>query len=624
MIYKNLINQLTLCIILITMSLDIKIKYLSNEIIKYQKIYDEANEQIKQLRERKDKSIIPDDLYDKRHDADNMIDKLKDELLNMLLENLVIKIPKITNIIEQYIPKIGRWLYNIAIKGIFYKKKLPDYLVSDYEDIEDITDSLNLELYNPSKYLISIVNLFKNYRAHDFWEDNEIDSQTSYEDIKITIGNYENEIVLKVESELAVSGNLYLEYSKKYIEVLTHVIAKEVREEKAQVIYSIEEQDINSEIAETGYNGNYSYSGDELAFRAALLTRNYNAMREISKEFNIKMTTRDWTVILHDCEDDDYEMASRGTGKTYEEAYKIAEDNWNDNNSDITDESEFEEEVKLYREGLEEPIIPKEIDVSYWSKTNPGKPPERPSLPYLWIRHANDAEKNEDGKKLTEMIAQINDNIRDTFKDVPFESLSETAKIKHEEIMKLMPKLKEVGNKFYETYLYSGKYPKMDDWEEHQKNFINTWWKYIDFSASITPSSERPHPEVFFNESHTYRLIDYIEEYKTWKAAIDPIKPLWDEYLEKKQLWDEAQNAAISELTYNRQLAKDIENVENTTHFRNLDEEKDKVQKKIYLKKRFGCAEEFYAAPTTFIFGASSISDKLIKKIKIKFKPFKI
>jgi hypothetical protein len=166
------------------------------------------------------------------------------------------------------------------------------------------------------------------------------------------------------------------------------------------------------------------------------------------------LTTKDWTVILHGCEDDDYEMASRGTGKTYEEAYKIAKDNWNDNNSDITDESEFEEEVKLYREGLEEPIIPKEIDVSYWSKTNPGKPPERPSLPYLWIRHANDAEKNEDGKKLTEMIAQINDNIRDTFKDVPFENLLETAKAKHEEIMKLMPKLKEVGNKFYETYLY--------------------------------------------------------------------------------------------------------------------------------------------------------------------------
>ena len=163
LIYKNLINQLTLCIILIIMLLEIKIKYLSNEIIKYQKIYDEVSEQIKQLREGKDKSIIPDDLYDKRHDADNMIDKLKDELLNMLLENLVIKIPKITNIIEQYIPKIGRWLYNIAIKGIFYKKKLPDYLVSDYEDIEDITDSLNLELYNPSKYLISIVNLFKNY-----------------------------------------------------------------------------------------------------------------------------------------------------------------------------------------------------------------------------------------------------------------------------------------------------------------------------------------------------------------------------------------------------------------------------------------------------------------------------
>ena len=61
------------------MSLDIKIKYLSNEIIKYQKIYDVANKQIKELREGKDKSIIPDDLYDKRHDADNTIDKLKNE-----------------------------------------------------------------------------------------------------------------------------------------------------------------------------------------------------------------------------------------------------------------------------------------------------------------------------------------------------------------------------------------------------------------------------------------------------------------------------------------------------------------------------------------------------------------
>ena len=169
-------------------------------------------------------------------------------------------------------------------------------------------------------------------------------------------------------------------------------------------MYSIEEQDIKEEIAETGYSGNYSYSGDELAFRAALLTRNYNAMKEISKEFNIKMTPRDWTVILHGCEEDDYEMSTIGKGKTYEEAYKIAEDNWNDNNSDITDESEFEEEVKLYQEGLEEPKIPKEIDVSYWSKANPGKPPVRPDLPYLWIRHAEEASKTENGKKLNDMI----------------------------------------------------------------------------------------------------------------------------------------------------------------------------------------------------------------------------
>jgi len=63
------------------MSLDIKIKYLSNEIIKYQKIYDVANEQIKQLREGKDKLIIPDDLYDKRHNADNTIDELKNQFL---------------------------------------------------------------------------------------------------------------------------------------------------------------------------------------------------------------------------------------------------------------------------------------------------------------------------------------------------------------------------------------------------------------------------------------------------------------------------------------------------------------------------------------------------------------
>jgi len=614
------------------MSNQIKIKYLKDEIMIYHKIYYEASNQIIKLRELTNKSIIPDDLYDRRNDADLMIDKLKEELLKMNIENLVIKIPKITNIIEQYIPSMGRWLYNLAIKGIIYKKQLPDYCVSDYEGIEDVEDSLEFDINKPAHYLISIVNLFKNHKAHDFWEDNEIGSESSFDNIDISIGfnSLEDEIVLKVESEYSISGNLYFEYSKKYIEVLTHVIAKEVREGKAQVIYSIEEQDIKEEIAETGYSGNYSYSGDELAFRAALLIRNYNAMKEISKEFNIKMTTRDWTVILHGCEEDDYEMSTIGKGKTYVEAYKIAEDNWNDNNSDITDESEFEEEVKLYQEGLEEPKIPKEIDVSYWSKANPGKPPVRPDLPYLWIRHAEEASKTENGKKLNDMIKEINDNIKDTFTNIPFDHLLETAIKKHDEIIKLMPKLKEVGDKFYETFLYNDKYPKMDDWEEHQKNFINTWWKYIDPSNPISSSDLRPYPEVFFNERHTYRLIDYIEEYKIWKIATDPLKPIWDEYIQKKELWDEARNAAISELTYNRQLAKDIELVQDKTNFINLEEEKQKVQEKIYQKKRFGWPEEFYAVPTTFIFGYYDskdniqTSDKIIKKLKIKFKPINL
>jgi hypothetical protein len=186
-----------------------------------------------------------------------------------------------------------------------------------------------------------------------------------------------------------------------------------------------------------------------------------------------------------------------------------------------------------------------------------------------------------------------------------------------------MPELKEVGDKFYKTFLYNNKYPKMDDWEEHQKNFINTWWKYVDSERVEQPSSNRPHPEVFFNESHTYRLIDYIEEYKSWKTATDPIKPLWDEYLKKKQLWDDARNEAVAELTYNRQLANDINKIEDTTNFINLEEEKERVQKKVYQKKRFGCAEEFYAVPTIFTFGNQS-NDKSIKKLKIKFKVYDI
>ena len=601
------------------MSIDInkRKESLINDLQKYNKIYYEASEQIKLLREKENKQSIPDDLFEKRNDADNMIDQLKEELLKINIENLIEKIPKIKDIVVKYLPKASRWLHNLAIKGIHYKNKLPEYYVSETDDIEEIDEiEDNIE---PSNYLISIVNLFRNYKAHDFWEDNEIGESSSYDSFDISIGRLDDEIVLKIDCEYSVTGNLYLEYSKKYIELLSHVISKEVREQKAQIIYSIIEQDITPDIAETGYNGTYSYSGDELAFRAALLTKNYHAMKEISNEFNIKMVATDWTVILHGCEDDDYEMSTIGTGKTYDQAYKIAEDEWNDNNSDITDESEFEEEIKTYQEGLEEPIIPKEIDVSYWSKANPAKPPARPDLPYLWIRHADDASKTENGKKLNEMIAKINDNIKGTFTNIDFENLLEVAKAKQEEIMKLMPELKIIGDKFYETYLYNKKYPKMDDWEEHQKNFINTWWKYVDISASETPSSNRPHPEVFFNESHTYRLIDYIEEYKSWKTATDPFKPLWDEYIRKKQLWDAARNEAVAELTYNRQLANDINKIEDTTNFINLEEEKERVQKKIYQKKRFGCPEEFYAVPTTFIFG-SQLNDKSIKKLKIKFK----
>jgi len=599
-------------------------EYLINEIQKYHKIYYDASEKIKYLREIKIKPSIPDDLFDIRNDANNMIDKLKEELFKMNIENLTQQIPKIKDIMIEYIPKAGRWLYNIAINGIHYKNKLPEYYVSETDDIEEIEEIK--EIVEPSNYLINIVNLFKNYKAHDFWEDNEIGESSSYDSFDISIGQLDDEIVLKVDCEYSVTGNLYLEYSKKYIEVLTHVIAKEIREEKAQLIYSIIEEDITTDIAQTGYNGCYSYSGDELAFRAALLTKNYNAMKQISNEFNIKMVATDWTVILHGCEDDDYEMSTIGQGKTYDQAYKNAEDSWNDNNSDITDESEFEEEVKTYQVGLEEPIIPKEIDVSYWSKANPAKPPSRPDLPYLWIRHADDASKTENGKKLNDMIEGINDNIKETFTNISIENLLEVAKEKQKEIMKLMPELKIVGDKFYETYLYNQKYPKMDDWEEHQKNFINTWWKYVDSERVEQPSSNRPHPEVFFNESHTYRLIDYIEEYKIWKTATDPIKPLWDEYLKKKQLWDDARNEAVAELTYNRQLANDINKIEDTTNFINLEEEKERVQKKVYQKKRFGCAEEFYAVPTTFTFGYNDFKgnnsnlDKSIKKLRIKFK----
>ena len=496
-------------------------------------------------------------------------------------------------------------LHDLALDGIKYKNELPDYLF-EVDNIKDIDDD-DLEIYKPANYLISIVNLYKNYPAHDFWQENEIDNL--YDNINISIGKLNNDIIIKVDTDFPISVNLYFEYSKKYIEVLTNILTKQ------NVEYSIIEEDITEEIAETGYSGGYCYSGDELAFRASLLTRNYHAMQEIAKEFNIKMISTNWTVILHDCEYEDQEMSTRGPGKTYDEAYKKAEELWDDANSDITDESEFNKEVDKYQEELEIPIIPKEIDVSYWSKTNPGKPPVMPSLPYFWIRHEYDASKTLEGQKLNKKILQINDNIKDTFTNYNEldDNLLELAKSKREEIMKLMPELKEIGDKFYETYLYDKKYPKMDDWEEHQKNFINTWWKYVNMSPDI------PHPEVFFNESHTYRLTDYIEEYKIWKEATEPLRPLWDEYIHIKELWEAKEKEARDELEYNRNLMNDIQKVHHNHHFINLEEEKEKIQKRIFQKKRFGCPEEFYAVPTKFIFG-----DQLKDRIKIKFRPIDI
>jgi hypothetical protein len=533
-------------------------------------------------------------------------------------DDLIKSFPKIKQIIIEYFPRVGRWLHNIALKSIEYKNNLPDYYIYDTDNIEPIK---NVNLYKSANYLIKIMNIFRNYKSYDFWEDNV----TEYDDFDISIGKLEDDIVLKVDTEYPLSAKLYIEYSKKYIDVLSHVIAKEIREEKAQLVYSVLEQKITTEIAHTGYDGGYSYSSDEIALRASILAKNYEAMKEIAKEFNIKMVATDWTVILHACEDDDYEMSAIGIGKTYEDAYKNAEDAWDDANSDITDDSEFEQEIERYQEGLEEPIVPKEIDVSYWSKTNPSKPPIMPSLPNFWIRHAHEASKTDDGKKLNEMIEKINKNIKNAFIGISFDLnhkldtdlLLERAISKREEIMKLMPELKEVGDKFYKTFLYNNKYPKMDDWEEHQKDFINTWWKYVNMSSTI------PHPEVFFNDSHTYRLTDYIDEYKIWEEATMPLRPVWNEYLKKKEIWDEASKAARDDLTYNRHLANDIKRVEDISYFTNIEEEKEKVQNKIYQKKRFGYAEEFYAVPTTFTFGNQS-NDKSIKKLKIKFKVYDI
>jgi hypothetical protein len=57
----------------------------------------------------------------------------------------------------------------------------------------------------------------------------------------------------------------------------------------------------------------------------------------------------------------------------------------------------------------------------------------------------------------------------------------------------------------------------------------------------------------------------------------------------------------------------DIQKVHNNHHFINLEEEKEKIQKRIFQKKRFGYPEEFYAAPTNFLFG-----DQSKDKIKIE------
>jgi hypothetical protein len=189
-------------------------------------------------------------------------------------DDLIKSFPKIKQIIIEYFPRVGRWLHNIALKSIEYKNNLPDYYIYDTDNIEPIK---NVNLYKPANYLIKIMNIFRNYKSYDFWEDNV----TEYDDFDISIGKLEDDIVLKVDTEYPLSAKLYIEYSKKYIDVLSHVIAKEIREEKAQLVYSVLEQKITTEIAHTGYDGGYSYSSDEIALRASifcLIDLNYSVI----------------------------------------------------------------------------------------------------------------------------------------------------------------------------------------------------------------------------------------------------------------------------------------------------------------------------------------------------------
>jgi len=203
----------------------------------------------------------------------------------------------------------GIWLQKLILDCINYNNNIPSYIKNDqlYNDLSE-NDGVDL--------ILIVINTIKSYKSYEYWDENE--SNSNYEQFNIfPIVNENDEICIKIESDTIegeLGAKLYIEYAKKYILICKNIIKKE------QLIYNIIEKEITNEIAITGFDGGNCFAGDELAFRASLMLKNYNAIKEVANEFKIDIDTQNWTVVIHECTDEK-EISSFARGNTYIETY---------------------------------------------------------------------------------------------------------------------------------------------------------------------------------------------------------------------------------------------------------------------------------------------------------------
>jgi hypothetical protein len=203
----------------------------------------------------------------------------------------------------------GIWLQKLILDCITYDENIPSYIEND-QLYNDITENAGVDL------ILIVINTIKLYKSYEYWDENE--SNSNYEQFNIfPVINQNDEICIKIESDTIegeLGAKLYIEYARKYILICKNIMKKE------QIIYNVIEKEITNEIAITGFDGGNCFAGDELAFRASLMLKNYNALKEVANELKIDIDTKNWTVVIHECTEEK-EISSFARGNTYIETY---------------------------------------------------------------------------------------------------------------------------------------------------------------------------------------------------------------------------------------------------------------------------------------------------------------